>query len=94
MIQTTEKINGQTIDIKWVFWEIEERHDSNWCVWSIAGEDEEGNTYTALCQADGDNPEYSMAEITDIEIDEIKTPEPKSNLHPIFEQALKPFGIR
>ena len=66
-IKTTENIDGKDIEITWSFKEIVERHDSNWCEWLVEGEDNEGNQYTATCQADGSEPSDSWDEIIDVE---------------------------
>lgn len=63
----------QSLNIIWDFEEIVERHDSNWCEWSLTGYDDDGNRYTANTQSDGSHPVLGDDCIVDIELDNIKS---------------------
>lgn len=77
-MKTIEKINGVNVKIEWMFDEIIERHDSNWCEWVVRGTDESGNKYTGACQADGSSPENLFDKVTDVENDQEDYPALKS----------------
>jgi len=62
-----------TLDIEWEFTEIVERHDSNWCEWSITGYDDKGNRYVATTQSDGTHPQMNDCDIYDIELDNVRS---------------------
>lgn len=64
---TEETINGKKVTIEWEFIDIQDRHDSNWCEWTVSGTDADGNLYFGSCQADGRNPNDFHDDVTDIE---------------------------
>lgn len=65
---TVENIDGKKVKIEWVFDEVIDRHDSNWCEWTVKGTDDNGNEYSGACQADGNNPESIRDDnVTDVE---------------------------
>ena len=64
---TQEIINNEKVSIEWEFIDIQERHGSNWCEWTVSGVDNNGNLYMGSCQADGSNPENLHDDVTDIE---------------------------
>lgn len=64
---TIEIINEKNISIDWEFIDIQDRHDNNWCEWTVSGVDEYGNIYLGSCQADGSSPDSFHDSVTDIE---------------------------
>lgn len=66
-MKTTEIIDGIEVVIDWQFTEIQDRHDSNWCDWTVEGEGSDGKKYIGSCGADGSDPYDSYDEVTDIE---------------------------
>jgi hypothetical protein len=65
---TTEQTNltGEPITVDWEFDSIVERHDSDWCEWSLIGIGSDGSSWAGSTQAFGSNPEFGE-EITDKE---------------------------
>lgn len=75
---TTEIIEGKEITIDWDFIEVQERHDNNWCEWTVEGIGNDNNFYLGSCQADGGNPEnFHDDKIEDIELQKPIIPTPK-----------------
>jgi hypothetical protein len=66
-MKTTEIIDGKQVVIDWQFEEIQDRHDSNWCCWSVTGAGDDGKEYSGSCGADGSEPNDCHDEVIDIE---------------------------